>query len=137
MKRVVAFGTFDILHPGHIAFLEAARRLGTNLTVVVARDATVRREKGRLPVFNERDRLRVVASLKSVDHATLGDRPDSWRILRRIRPDVIAVGYDQPTDHPSLGLASVSSHSSRPRIVRLPRFGSYKSSTLSSSLRGA
>lgn len=121
MKRVVAFGTFDILHPGHIAFLETARRLGTHLTVVVARDTIVRREKGRLPVFSERDRLTVVGSLRCVDRAVLGDRPGSWRVLRRLRPHVVAVGYDQPADHPSLAGTKI-------KIIRLPRVGHHKSS---------
>lgn len=148
MKRVVAFGTFDILHPGHIAFLEAARRLGTHLTVVVARDATVRREKGRLPVFNERDRLAVVRSLRCADRALLGDRPGKWRVLRRIRPDVVAIGFDQNEQHDAIKMVGkagihfyaiakkcIPSNFKKIKLVRLPRFSPHKSSMILPSLR--
>lgn len=115
MKTVIAFGTFDILHPGHVKFLKAAQRLGGRLTVVVTRDERVRSEKGRAPVMNEQERLALVSSLKPVDRAVLGDRVGEWRILNSLYPDIIAVGYDQrmPPQRQKI--------KGKTKIVRLPR----------------
>ena len=72
MKTVMAFGTFDVLHPGHIAYLEQAKRMGDRLVVVVARDSSVAIIKGRRPIFGEKERLEIVSSLRVVDKAVLG-----------------------------------------------------------------
>ncbi|MCL5008495.1 MAG: adenylyltransferase/cytidyltransferase family protein, partial [Candidatus Marsarchaeota archaeon] len=69
IKRVMAFGSFDILHPGHIAYLNKARGLGDSLVVVVARDSSIRKIKHREPFFAENDRLRIISSLGMVDKA--------------------------------------------------------------------
>lgn len=102
MKTVMAFGTFDILHPGHVHHLGKARAMGGRLIVVVGRDESVRRMKGRAPLFSEKDRLLVVKELKSVDLAVLGNRmrseEDAFRIIRKYGPDVIALGHDQWAD---------------------------------------
>lgn len=99
MKVVMAFGTFDVLHPGHISYLEQAKKMGNSLIVVVARDSSVAMIKGRLPVFGEKDRLRMVSSLKVVDRAVLGAKVKTengrFGIIRRFRPSIIALGYDQ------------------------------------------
>ena len=93
MRRVVATGTFDILHPGHIYYLEESRRLGDELHVIVARDANVR-HKPR-PVIGEAQRLRVVQALRMVDFARLGDRTDMFRPIEEIDPGVITLGFNQ------------------------------------------
>lgn len=95
MKKVVAFGVFDILHPGHLHFLESAKTLGDHLTVVVTRDARTQKEKGKKPFFNESERLTMVQALKFVDVAILGDRPGQWTIAKKLHPAIIALGYDQ------------------------------------------
>jgi len=96
MKTVMAFGTFDILHPGHLHFLRSARNLGDFLFVVVARDSTVRQLKGRNPQNNEKERLENVRALDFVDRAVLGSEgSDKYCIINRNRPDVICLGYDQ------------------------------------------
>lgn len=101
-SRVVAFGVFDGLHPGHIHFLEQARRLGTELIVVVTRDVVATKEK-RAPRIAERDRVRLVAALRVVDRAILGDPPDRYgSVLRRFRPNIVALGYDQRYDPDAL-----------------------------------
>lgn len=120
MKTILAFGTFDILHPGHTKFLSAARRLGSHLVVVVARDERVRAEKGHLPIMDERERRALVACLKPVDRAILGDRVGEWRVVRRLRPDTIAIGYDQKL--PPRGRMS----NVKCKIVRLPRFAAHR-----------
>ena len=102
MKTVLAFGAFDILHPGHLLYLERARKLGDRLIVVVARDASVKLLKHRDPAFREDDRLRMVASLKVVDKAVLGLKlgraSDRYKIISKYNPSVIAFGYDQKVD---------------------------------------
>jgi len=101
MTTIMASGVFDILHPGHISYLEQAKALGDRLVVVVACDETVRKNKHE-PVTSESMRLRLVASLKMVDEAVLGKNGDMFSILREIRPDVIVLGYDQKFDEKEL-----------------------------------
>jgi FAD synthetase len=99
VRTVMVFGTFDILHPGHLYYLKRARALGDRLIVVVGRDASVKAIKGRSPVFGERDRLLTMRALRSVDKAVLGNaisgREDAFGIIAKYRPDVIALGHDQ------------------------------------------
>jgi FAD synthetase len=93
VRRVVATGTFDIIHPGHIYYLEESRRLGDELHVIVARDANVR-HKPR-PVIGEAQRLKVVRALRMVDFARLGDATDMFRPIEEINPAVITLGFNQ------------------------------------------
>lgn len=94
--RVLAFGTFDIFHPGHEYFLRQAKKQGDELVVVVARDSTVRQIKGKLPVNNENNRLKLIQKLDYVDKAMLGSNDgDKYRIIGRIKPDIISLGHDQ------------------------------------------
>ena len=94
---VMAFGTFDLLHPGHLSYLRQAKKLGSRLVVVVARDSSVKRIKSRLPVYSERERLGLVSALKFVDRAVLGSivEKDMLLIVKKMKPDIIALGYDQ------------------------------------------
>ncbi len=96
MTRVVATGTFDILHPGHLYYLEESRRLGDELFVIVARDANVR-HKPR-PIIPEEQRRRMVEALKPVDHALLGDLHDMFLPIAEIKPDIITLGFNQHFD---------------------------------------
>jgi FAD synthetase len=93
MKRVVATGTFDILHPGHIYYLEESRRLGDELHVIVARDANVRHKPK--PVIGEAQRLKVIQALRVVDSARLGDPVDMFKPIGEIDPAVITLGFNQ------------------------------------------
>ncbi|MCH1540400.1 MAG: FAD synthase [Candidatus Poseidonia sp.] len=96
MKRIMAVGVFDLLHAGHLHYLEQAKALGNHLTVVVAHDDTVRKRKHE-PVTNQDLRRRMVEGLKPVDEVVIGNPPavPIFDILPSIRPDVIALGYDQ------------------------------------------
>jgi FAD synthetase len=96
MKRIVATGTFDLLHPGHLYYLEESRRLGDELYVIVARDANVRHKPK--PVIPENQRVRMVAALKPVDYAVLGDLHDMFRPIREIKPAIITIGFNQHFD---------------------------------------
>ena len=96
MKRILAVGVFDLLHAGHLHYLEQAKALGDHLTVVVAHDDTVRKRKHE-PVTNQDLRKRMVAGLKPVDAVVVGNPPavPIFDILPEIEPHVIALGYDQ------------------------------------------
>ncbi len=96
-RRVMASGVFDLMHPGHLAFLEQAKALGDELIIVIARDATVQNLK-RHPIVNERSRREMVSSIKWVDAALLGYEDDKHRIVHELQPDIIAIGYDQSPD---------------------------------------
>jgi FAD synthetase len=94
MVKVMATGTFDLLHMGHIYYLKEAKKLGDILTVVVATDSTVRKLKHE-PVNPEGTRLDLIKELEIVDEAYLGYEDDMFSIVEEIKPDIIALGYDQ------------------------------------------
>ena len=98
-KLVLASGVFDLIHPGHLAFLEKAKEAGgpnATLLVVVARDSTVEMLKGSRPIIPEEQRRILVEGLKPVDKAVLGnERFDMTGVLEQYKPDIVAVGYDQ------------------------------------------
>lgn len=93
MKKVLVFGSFDFLHKGHLKLFEQARKHGDKLIAVVARDSTIKEVKGKKPRYSEKTRLRHVA--KYVDRAVLGNKKDKYTVIRKIKPDVICLGYDQ------------------------------------------
>lgn len=95
LRIVMTGGVFDILHVGHLASFEEARSLGDLLVVVVARDVTIQRLRHRAPVNNELDRMKLVSALSVVDLAVLGDEIDFFNSVKKIDPDIIAIGYDQ------------------------------------------
>ncbi len=98
LKVVMLGGAFEIIHPGHIHALSEARDMGNTLVVVVATDESVERNKGRPPVTNQALRVVLVSSLRQVDLALPGNKGSIYDILVRIRPDVVALGYDQHHD---------------------------------------
>lgn len=95
VPTVLAFGTFDLLHPGHTFFLRFAREQGRHLTVVIGRDSTVERLKGRPPMHTEDERRNAVEALGIADEVVLGDQHDHLRVIRETRPGAIVLGYDQ------------------------------------------
>jgi FAD synthetase len=119
MTRVMASGVFDILHSGHLHYLEEAKGLGDELVVVVATDATVRHRKHE-PVTPEKMRLELVNALKPVDRAVLGREGDMFEVVREIGPDVIALGYDQQFDVDRLE-HELSCRGLNVRVVRLEK----------------
>jgi FAD synthetase len=125
-KIVLATGAFDLLHLGHVRFLEASKRKGgpgATLIVVVARDKTVFSRKGRVPILPEDQRRELVGSLRVVDKAILGHAHlDLLGILREVRPDIICVGYDQKQIKTSVEKLLRMEHLPI-RIVQIPKFG--------------
>lgn len=102
MKTVLTFGTYDVFHPGHDFFLQAASTHGDRLIVVVARDTNVVRIKKRAPHDNENKRLKNVQAHPAVTEALLGY--EEWgkhlQVLQDIQPDIICLGYDQQATLP-------------------------------------
>lgn len=125
MKKVLVFGTFDGLHPGHINFFEQAKKLGDYLVVVVGRDVTVNKIKGRFPKRSELLRLKAVQQCQLVNEAMLGNIGNPYEIIKKIKPDVIGLGYDQKSFTEDLELelkkAAISA-----KIVRLKSYNSEK-----------
>lgn len=107
--RIMVFGTFDMLHEGHLDFFRQARNLARStssgqapephLTVSVARDASVARVKGEKPRRTEIERLALVQSCELVDEAVLGDETGYIEHVRAAWPDIIALGYDQSGEY--------------------------------------
>lgn len=120
MTKIMAVGVFDLLHAGHLHYLEQAKLLGSELVVVVAHDDTVRARKHE-PVTNHDLRKRMVEGLKPVDRAIVGNPPSVpiYEILDEISPDVIALGYDQKHSIDSVRDGLTSSGYSNVRVVRV------------------
>ncbi|MEK6947233.1 MAG: adenylyltransferase/cytidyltransferase family protein [Nanoarchaeota archaeon] len=95
MKTVMCAGTFDTIHPGHLYFFSEAKKFGDKLIVVVARDETSERMKGKKPSHNEKERLEAIRSLEIVNQAVLGRTGSIFDIVEEIKPNVICLGYDQ------------------------------------------
>ncbi len=123
---VLASGVFDLVHYGHIRFIEEAKKLGgenSRLVVIVARDKTVKRLKGRRPIIPEDQRRAVVESLKPVDEAILGYEDLSFEeTIAKIKPDIIAVGYDQRSIENDVR-AFIKARGLTIEVVRVGKFG--------------
>jgi FAD synthetase len=126
-KIVLASGVFDLLHLGHVRFLEEAKKAGgpnAELVVIIGRDSTVESRKGEKPIMPENQRCALVASLKVVDEVILGyEKFDVAKVVEKISPDVVAFGYDQ------LGMERtvrdyVKQHGLKIKIVRIGKFSS-------------
>jgi FAD synthetase len=127
MTRVLATGTFDILHPGHILYLRKAKELGDELFVIVSRDSMIQHKSK--PILPEQQRLQVVEALEMVDHAELGSERDIFEPLTLIKPDIIALGFDQYFDENKLQEDLEKRHIPS-KVIRLPY---HDSGTLSST----
>ena len=95
-KKVLVFGTFDIVHAGHIHMLNEAKDYGDYLVVVVSRDDTATQVKGNAPIYGENDRVEAVKLLSIADKVRLGNLgEDKYQVIREEDPDIIGLGYDQ------------------------------------------
>ena len=94
-KVVLAGGVFDIIHPGHIHTLNAAKALGDTLVVAIATDKTAKKMKKRPPLHNQELRRELVSCLSMVDKAIVGHEDDIFETVKEVRPDIIVLGYDQ------------------------------------------
>jgi FAD synthetase len=125
-KVVLASGVFDLLHLGHVRFLEEAKKAGgpnAELIVIIARDSTVERGKVSKPIMPESQRCALVASLKVVDEAILGYKDfDIGKVVEKINPDVIALGYDQDRMEQKVK-RYVEKEGLKIKVVRIGKFG--------------
>jgi FAD synthetase len=135
MTKVMTFGTFDLLHPGHRDFLRQAKQHGDELVVVIARDATVERTKGRKPVHSENERLAAVKQVPGVDRAILGRTDDVYRVIAEEQPNIICLGYDQTHFVDKLA-AKLKEFKLEAKIIRLSAYKpeQYKTSKIKSAL---
>jgi cytidyltransferase-like protein len=127
-KKVMVFGTFDLIHPGHVYMLEQAKKYGDCLVVVVARDSTVKKVKNFVPHHDEQMRKSMIEKLGVADRVILGNAGDKFQVIRDENPQVIALGYDQVSLVDNLQDKVGKSVA----IIRLPPFKPehYKSSQL-------
>lgn len=131
----MAAGCFDLLHYGHLRYLEEAKKLGgegAELVVVVARDSTIMKRKGRPPVMKEEDRRSLVEALKPVDRAILGGVDfDTELVIREVKPDIIALGYDQND------LEGIVKAKGAATVVRLGKYSDLSSSKIRSMINSS
>jgi len=139
-KRVLASGAFELLHPGHVRFLVEAKRVGgegSRLIVVVARDETIRRRKGREPILGEEARKEIISMLKPVDEVILGHVPFSFeKVIEEVKPDIVVFGYDQE-DLMREFMKFVESRGLNVKVVKLGKFSSQGPSSTSELIRRA
>ena len=132
-KRVVVFGTFDRLHKGHINFLKQARQFGDELYIIVARDNNAVKIKGRLPNDTELRRVKKIKNLKIAKRVMLGQKNfnSRYNLLNKIRPHIVALGYDQQTKLIELR-SQLKKYGMSAKIVRLKPYHpeKYKTSKL-------
>jgi len=118
LTRVLATGTFDLLHPGHILYLTEARALGDELYVIVARYSMIKHKPK--PIVPDEQRLIMVNALKVVDRAVPGSETDMFEPLKEIKPDIIAIGYDQSFDTAELE-EKLRDHGFDAKVVRIEK----------------
>ncbi len=128
--KVMVFGTFDHFHKGHEYFLREAKRLGDSLVVVVARDSTVKKLKGRQPDQSGEERKKAVSDSGIADRVLPGSEKNIYEQIEKERPDVICLGYDQKFFTENLR-EELDKRGINPRIVRL---GSYRPDIYKSSI---
>ena len=123
---VLASGTFDLLHLGHVRFLEEAKKAGgenAKLVVIVARDSTVEAQKGKTPVMPADQRRALVESLKVVNEAILGQEGISIeKVIEQIKPDIIAVGHDQYGTEKQV-LKAINEKGLKIKVAKIGKFG--------------
>ena len=123
MKKVLAFGAFDPLHEGHKDFFRQAKELGDHLTVIVARDSSVRAIKGYEPSQSEETRLAKIMAVKDVDDVRFGNKTaHHYEIFDELDFDVVALGYDQQPADDIVRHELNARSKNQVRVVRLKPF---------------
>lgn len=126
MKKVIAFGTFDLLHPGHVEYLRQAKELGDTLYVLVACDQAVFWAKKYSPQESQDIRLKKVQSVPFVDDAWIGEpvskKEDYIRPILKVKPDIICLGYDQALNYTPWLEVQVGKITPAPSIKRMKPF---------------
>jgi|SRR3989344_1778721 len=126
MRTVICFGTFDVLHLGHLNYFQQAKKYGDYLIAVIARDKKVKKKI----IFSEEERLKLIKHLRVIDEAVLGDEQDFLKIIEKKKPAVICLGYDHQIEIKELK-EKLNQRGLNPEIKRMK---SYQQSKYKSSL---
>jgi cytidyltransferase-like protein len=129
MKKVMVFGTFDIIHKGHENFFKQGRKYGDYLIAVLARDKTVLEVKNKIPKNNEKIRLKNIKNSGLADKAVLGGLKDKHEVILKYKPDVICLGYDQRffiSGLKNLGIKIVKLKPFKPEIYKSSKISKQK-----------
>ena len=131
MPTVMCTGTFDVIHKGHLYYFSESKKYGNDLVVVVARDSTSERMKGKKPRHSEQKRLEAVKKIDNVNKAVLGNEGDIFKIVEDISPDFICLGYDQRISEDALK-KELSKRGINSSVVRINSYmpHKYKSSKI-------
>ena len=132
MTAVMCFGSFDVLHPGHLYYLREAKRYGDKLIVIIAKDNNFRKFKDKEPKYNEKERLEHIKELPYVNKAVLGNEEDILEVVEEYNPDIICLGYDQETISMQELKEQLSKRGIKADIIRIGAYRGdiYKSSKL-------
>ena len=134
--RTIVFtnGVFDLLHPGHVRYLQQARALGDALIVGVNSDRSVRAIKGPMrPITSEDERAELIAALACVDAAVVFDEDTPWQLIAAVEPDVLVKGADWAEDA-IVGRDIVEARGGR--VVRVPIESGYATTSIIDRIRG-
>lgn len=128
MTRVMAQGTFDILHPGHLHYLQKSAELGDELVVIISRDSRAKEEKDLH--FSEEERREMVQALGPVNTAMLGTEGDIYKTVREVDPDLITLGYDQKHDEEEVANMAKKATGHEVEVERISGLEDYSSSKI-------
>jgi D-beta-D-heptose 7-phosphate kinase/D-beta-D-heptose 1-phosphate adenosyltransferase len=134
-RIVFTNGVFDLLHPGHVRYLAAARAEGDVLVVALNSDRSVRGNKGpERPIVNEADRAELIAALSCVDAATIFDDPTPAAIIELLQPDVLVKGADWAADQ-IVGRETVEARGGR--VARIPIEAGWSTTAILAKVRAS
>ena len=120
----MCFGTFDLIHLGHVDYFRQAKEHGDYLVVVIARDVTKEIQEKQV-IFSEEERLELIKNLGVVDEVVLGYKDDHFRVIREHKPDVICLGYDHRISEEELRLR-LEKFDMNPVVLRMQAYKAYK-----------
>lgn len=126
MTTVMAQGVFDILHPGHLHYLEQSKELGDELVVVIARDSRIEKDL----YFSEAERKEMLEALEIVDQALLGSEESIYDTVEKVDPDIITLGYDQPYDKEEVASMAREASGRKVDVERIDKRSDYSSSDI-------
>ena len=128
MRKVMAQGTFDILHPGHLHYLQKSAERGDELVVIIARDSRAGKKKDLH--FSEDERREMVEALKPVDRALLGTEGNIYDTVKELDPDVITLGYDQSHEEKKVKEMAEEATGHEVEVERISSLKHYSSSKI-------
>jgi FAD synthetase len=126
MKTVMAQGVFDLLHPGHLHYLRESREKGDRLVVVIARDSRIEKDL----YFDEAERKEMIEALEVVDEALLGSEESIYDTVKKVNPDVITLGYDQPFDEEEVAEMAEEALGEKVEVARIGEKPDYSSTSI-------